>query len=104
MYELSGYAFAPLREGDIALFRGNGNDLSPILLATVDETSIDCVERLEHEYALKGGLAGHWTYRISCASRSPWWGRCAGCMSEALSTRTSSRPISWRTRQAAACG
>jgi PAS domain S-box-containing protein len=60
MNELSGYAFAPLREGDIALFRGYGNDLSPILLATVEETSIDCVERLEHEYALKGELDADW--------------------------------------------
>jgi serine/threonine protein kinase len=63
MYELSGYAFAPLREGDIALFRGYGNDLSPILLATVDETSIDCVERLEHEYALKGEFDADWAAR-----------------------------------------
>jgi hypothetical protein len=54
MNNLSGYAFSPLREGDIALCRGNGSGLSPILLAAVEETSIDCVERLEHEYALKG--------------------------------------------------
>jgi PAS domain S-box-containing protein len=60
MTELSGYAFAPLREGDIALFRGYGNGLSPILLAAVEETSIDCAERLEHEYALKGELDADW--------------------------------------------
>jgi serine/threonine protein kinase len=63
MNELSGYAFAPLREGDIALFRGYGNGLSPILLATVEETSIDCVERLEHEYALKSELDADWAAR-----------------------------------------
>ena len=31
MMELSSYAFLPLREGDIALFRGAGNGLAPIL-------------------------------------------------------------------------
>jgi hypothetical protein len=31
--ELSSYAFSPLREGDIALYRGSGNGLAPILLA-----------------------------------------------------------------------
>jgi serine/threonine protein kinase len=61
--ELSGYAFAPLREGDIALRRGYGNGLPPILLAAVDQTSIDCVERLEHEYALKGELDADWAAR-----------------------------------------
>jgi serine/threonine protein kinase len=60
MNELSGYVFAPLREGDIALYRGSGNGLSPILLATVEETSIDCVKRLEHEHALKGELGADW--------------------------------------------
>ena len=33
MNELSSYAFSPLREGDIALYRGSGNGLAPILLA-----------------------------------------------------------------------
>ena len=32
MNELSGYVFAPLREGDIALYRGSGNGVEPILL------------------------------------------------------------------------
>jgi len=63
MSELSGYAFAPLREGDIALFRGYGGGLSPILLATVAESSIDCVERLEREYSLKGELDAEWAAR-----------------------------------------
>ena len=137
MNELSGYAFSPLREGEIALYRGSGNGLPPILLVAAEETSLGCVERLQHEYALKaeldaawaarpvalthcndrmtlvledpGGtpvdqLADHWTYRNSCASRSHWRGRSAGCMSEVLSIRISSRQISWRTHRAVACG
>jgi hypothetical protein len=132
--ELSSYVFSLLREGDISLYRGAGNGLAPILLAATEETSLGCVKRLEHEYALKaeldadwaarpvaltryndgmalvledrsiGCLAGHWTYRISCASRSLSRGRSAMCMSVALSIRTSSRQISWWMRQAAACG
>ena len=31
MNELSGYVFSSLREGDIALYRGSGNGLTPIL-------------------------------------------------------------------------
>src|SRR5437879_9978049 len=56
MKELSGYAFSPLREGDIALYRGSGNGLAPILLVAAEETSHGCVARLEHEYALKAEL------------------------------------------------
>jgi serine/threonine protein kinase len=61
--ELSGYAFAPLREGDIALYRGTGNGLAPILLVAAEETSLGCVERLRHEYALKTELDAHWAAR-----------------------------------------
>jgi serine/threonine protein kinase len=67
--ELSGYAFAPLREGDIALHRGYRDGLSPILLAAAEETSIDCVERLEHEYALKGELDANWAVRPVALTR-----------------------------------
>src|ERR1700750_1607766 len=63
MKELSGYAFSPLREGDIALYRGSGNGLAPILLVAVDESSPGCVERLQHEYALKGELYAGWAAR-----------------------------------------
>ena len=59
MNEFSGFVFAPLR-GDIALFRGHRNGLSPILLATFDERSIDRVERLDQEYALKSELDADW--------------------------------------------
>ncbi len=39
MNELSSYVFSPLREGDIALYRGSGNGLTPILLAAAEEGS-----------------------------------------------------------------
>jgi serine/threonine protein kinase len=61
--ELSSYAFSPLREGDIALYRGSGNGLAPILLVAAEETSFGCVERLEHEYALKAELDAEWAAR-----------------------------------------
>src|ERR1700688_1227020 len=63
MNELSGYVFSPLREGDISLYRGSGNGLAPILLVAAEETSPGCVERLEHEYALKGELDADWAAR-----------------------------------------
>jgi hypothetical protein len=61
--ELSSYVFSPLREGDIALYRGSGNGLAPVLLVAAEETSLGCVERLEHEYALKAELDGDWAAR-----------------------------------------
>jgi hypothetical protein len=56
MKEFSRYVFSPLREGDIALYRGSGDGLAPILIVVAEETSLGCVERLEHEYALKAEL------------------------------------------------
>src|SRR6202043_1873123 len=61
--ELLSYVFSPLREGDIALYRGYGNGLAPILLVAAAETSLGCVERLEHEYALKAELDADWAAR-----------------------------------------
>src|SRR6202166_1837028 len=61
--ELSNYVFAPLREGDVGLYRGSGNGLAPILLVAAEETSLGCVERLEHEYALKAELDADWAAR-----------------------------------------
>jgi PAS domain S-box-containing protein len=61
--DLSSYVFSPLREGDIALYRGSGNGLVPILVAATDKASLGCVERLEHEYALKADLDAHWAAR-----------------------------------------
>src|SRR5258706_4681013 len=63
MNELSGYVFSSLREGDIALYRGSGNGLTPILLVAAEETSPGCVERLEHEYALRSELDAEWAAR-----------------------------------------
>jgi serine/threonine protein kinase len=60
MNELSGYVFLPLREGDISLYRGSGAGLAPILLVATEETSLSCVEQLEHEYALKAELDADW--------------------------------------------
>src|SRR6202790_4070291 len=67
--ELSSYAFSPLREGDIALYRGSGNGLAPILLVAAEETSLGCVERLEHEYALKAELDADWAARPVALTR-----------------------------------
>src|SRR3981189_1032055 len=67
--ELSSYAFSPLREGDIALYRGSGNGLAPILLVAAEETSLDCVERLRHEYALKAELDADWAARPVALTR-----------------------------------
>src|SRR6202158_3010577 len=58
--ELLSYVFSPLREGDIGLYRGSGNGLAPILLVAAEETSLGCVARLEHEYALKAELDADW--------------------------------------------
>jgi hypothetical protein len=44
--ELLSYVFSPLREGDIALYRGSGNGLAPILLVAAKETSLGSVERI----------------------------------------------------------
>jgi hypothetical protein len=67
--EFSSYAFLPLREGDIALYRGSGNGLAPILLVAAEETSLGAVERLEHEYALKAELDGDWAARPVALTR-----------------------------------
>jgi PAS domain S-box-containing protein len=63
MKELSSYVFSPLREGDIALYRGSGNGLAPILLIAAEETSLGCVARLQHEYALRAELDADWAAR-----------------------------------------
>jgi len=67
--ELLSYVFAPLTEGDIALYRGSGNGLAPILLVAAEETSLGCVERLEHEYALKAELDANWAARPVALTR-----------------------------------
>src|ERR1700737_1973947 len=61
--ELSRYALSPLREGDFTLYRASGFGLAPILVVAADESSLGCVERLEHEYALKCELDAEWAAR-----------------------------------------
>jgi hypothetical protein len=63
MNDLSSYVFSPLREGDIALYRGSGNGLPPILLVATGEASLSAVERLQHEYALRCELDADWAAR-----------------------------------------
>ncbi len=67
--EFSGYVFSPLSEGDVAVHRGSGNGLAPILLVAADESSPGCVERLEHEYALKAELDANWAARPVALTR-----------------------------------
>src|SRR6202790_269268 len=67
--ELLSYVFSPLREGDIALYRGSGTGLAPVLLVAAEETSLGCVERLEHEYGLKGELDAGWAVRPVALTR-----------------------------------
>jgi len=67
--ELLSYVFSPLREGDIALSQGSGNGLAPILLVAAEEKSLGCVERLEHEYALKAELDADWAARPVALTR-----------------------------------
>src|SRR6202021_3882436 len=48
---------------DFALYRGSGSGLAPILRVAAEETSPGSVERLQHEYALKGELDADWAAR-----------------------------------------
>src|SRR5260370_530568 len=61
--ELSGYAVAPLREGDDPRWRGSGDGLTPMLLVTGADASLASFKRLEHEYSLKAELDGAWAAR-----------------------------------------
>lgn len=69
MRELSGYAFSPLRGGDLALYRGFGNGLAPVLLVTARDASLACLKRLEHEYALRAEIDSAWAARPVALSR-----------------------------------
>ncbi|MEA2942419.1 MAG: hypothetical protein QOD09_2948, partial [Bradyrhizobium sp.] len=69
MNELSSYVISPLREGDVALYRGSGTGLSPILLVAAEDTSPSCIQRLEHEYALKSELDADWAARPIALTR-----------------------------------
>jgi len=135
--ELLGYVFSPLRRGNIALYRGSGTACPDPACCRGEETSLGCVERLEHDMRSKPNLtltgrrdqyaltryndrmtlvledpagrrpidclADHWRYRIS-EHRDPLAGASAECMRRALFIKTSSRQISWWTRQALRVG
>jgi predicted ATPase/signal transduction histidine kinase/GAF domain-containing protein len=58
--DLSTYAFSPLRAGELALSRGSGPGLPPILLVTAENASLACLNRLEHEYTLGPELDRAW--------------------------------------------
>src|ERR1700733_11562636 len=60
MRDLSSYAFSPLRDGDLALYRGSGEGLPPIPLVTPENASPAWLKRLEHEYALGADLDAAW--------------------------------------------
>jgi PAS domain S-box-containing protein len=67
--EFSRYVFSALREGDVTLYRGAGNGLSPILLAAAEDGSPGSLKRLQHEYALKAELDAAWAPRPVALSR-----------------------------------
>src|SRR5271168_5134186 len=54
------YSFSPLRDSDLTLQRGSGSGMAPVLLLTAENTSLACLKRLEHEYALRADLDGAW--------------------------------------------
>jgi predicted ATPase/signal transduction histidine kinase/GAF domain-containing protein len=58
--DFSSYAFSPLRDGELALYRGSGEGLPPILLVAAENNSLPCLMRLEHEYALRADLDAAW--------------------------------------------
>jgi PAS domain S-box-containing protein len=63
--ELSAYDFSTLRDGAFTLSRGLGNGLAPILLVAPagDYPSLESVQRLEHEFALRAELDADWAAR-----------------------------------------
>jgi PAS domain S-box-containing protein len=58
--DLSSYAFSPLRDGELTLYRGSGNGLPPILRVTAENGSLAGLNRLEHEYTLRADLDSAW--------------------------------------------
>jgi PAS domain S-box-containing protein len=66
---LSSYGFSPLRAGDLTLYRGSGRGLPPILLLTAENTSLACLNRLEHEYTLRADLDPAWAVNPIALSR-----------------------------------
>jgi serine/threonine protein kinase len=63
--DLSGYTFSLLRQGELALYRGHGDGLEPILLVapTGESVSPSTLKCLEHEYSLRAELDPGWAAR-----------------------------------------
>jgi serine/threonine protein kinase len=67
--DLSSYSFSLLRAGDLALYRGSGSDVAPALIVTAENPVLECLKRLEHEYALRGELDAAWAAKPVALSR-----------------------------------
>jgi hypothetical protein len=67
--ELSGYAFSPLRKGDLMPCRGSGSGVVPALLVTAEDASLTCLKRLASEHALGAELDAAWAARPRALSR-----------------------------------
>ena len=63
MRDLTEYTFSPLRRGELTLYRGFGNGLPPILLATAEKASAINHNQIEHEYTLRADLDTAWAAR-----------------------------------------
>jgi serine/threonine protein kinase len=63
--DLSGYAFSLMRQSDLALYRGYGDGLQPILIVepTGESVPVPSLKRLEHEYSLRAELDPGWAAR-----------------------------------------
>src|SRR5688572_7626846 len=73
MTELAGYTFTPLRDGEIALYRGSGQGLRSILLVVPagQYPAHESLRRIEHEYGLRTTLEAAWAARpTALASRN----------------------------------
>jgi PAS domain S-box-containing protein len=69
--DLSRYAFSPLRDDDFPLYRGADKGLPPVLLVMAKNTSLACLNRLEHEYRLRADLDAAWSaHPIELSRRS----------------------------------
>jgi len=61
--ELLSYVFSPLREGDIALYRGSGTGLAPILLVAAEERRSVASSGLNTNMRFKAELDADWAAR-----------------------------------------
>ena len=61
--ELSGYVVSPLREGDIALYRGSGTGLAPILLVAAEKPRPVASSGLNTNMRSRANLMPGWAAR-----------------------------------------